>query len=155
MRHVARHPTFRPARLEIDPLALRSSWSGRTRRRSLHEVALESLLRQWADLASWIAAERDDLKEADNLERAAASWEQNDRNAAWLLEGERLSRSESLVLKPGFQDRLSHTSGFLSASRAREDKRIADEKALSRSSGRLGNSKWRKPTRPRSGDCRS
>jgi WD40 repeat protein len=129
MRRVARRSDLPAnARLEIDALVstrllVQSERDGEV----FVEVALESLLRQWADLASWLAAERDDLKEADNLERAAVAWEQNDRNAAWLLEGERLSRSESLVSKPGFQDRLSHTSGLLSASRAKEDKRIADE----------------------------
>jgi hypothetical protein len=39
------------------------------------EVALESLLRQWKELAGWLAGEREGLKEADNLERAAAAWE--------------------------------------------------------------------------------
>jgi WD40 repeat protein len=91
------------------------------------EVALESLLRQWDDLASWLKDEREDLKEADNLERAAAAWAHNRRNAAWLLEGERLDRAESLVSKQGFQDRLSHTMDFLFASRAREYQRIAQE----------------------------
>ncbi len=91
------------------------------------EVALESLLRQWGELSGWLEAERDDLKEADNLERAAAAWTQNRRNAAWLLEGERLDRAESIVAKPGFRDRLSHTMDFLFASRAREYRRIADE----------------------------
>jgi WD40 repeat protein len=129
MRRVARRSDLPAnARLEIDALvSTRLLVHGERDGEVFVEVALESLLRQWADLASWLAAERDDLKEADNLERAAVAWEQNDRNAAWLLEGERLSRSESLVSKPGFQDRLSHTSGFLSASRAKEDKRIADE----------------------------
>jgi len=129
VRRVARRSDLPAnARLEIDALvSTRLLVQGERDGEVFVEVALESLLRQWSDLASWLAAERDDLKEADNLERAAAAWEQNDRNAAWLLEGGRLSRSESVVSKPGFQDRLSHTSDFLSASRAREDKRIADE----------------------------
>ncbi|HRO30627.1 MULTISPECIES: TIR domain-containing protein [Micrococcaceae] len=91
------------------------------------EVALESLLRQWGELAGWLEAERGDLKEADNLERAAAAWEQNQRNPSWLLEGERLERAESMVAKPGFRDRLSHTMDFLFASRAREYQRMAQE----------------------------
>jgi WD40 repeat protein len=129
MRRVARRSDLPAnARLEIDALvSTRLLAQGERDGEVFVEVALESLLRQWADLASWLAAERDDLKEADNLERAAVAWDQNDRNAAWLLEGGRLGRSESLVSKPGFQDRLSHTSDFLLASRAREDKRIADE----------------------------
>ena len=129
MRRVARRSDL-PAntRMEIDALVSTRLLVQDERDGDVFvEVALESLLRQWADLANWLAAEREDLKEADNLERAALAWEQNDRNAAWLLEGERLSRSESLVSKPGFHDRLSHTSGFLSTSRAKENRRIADE----------------------------
>ena len=36
------------------------------------EVALESLLRQWRELAAWLRDEAQDLKAADSLERAAA-----------------------------------------------------------------------------------
>ena len=92
------------------------------------EVALESLLRQWQDLAGWLAAEREDLKEADNLERAAAAWERSGRNEAWLFEGERLSGAETLVGKPGFRDRLDPAREFLRASRGREEERVAAEK---------------------------
>ena len=38
------------------------------------EVALESLLRQWDELAGWLRDERQDLKTADDLERTAAAW---------------------------------------------------------------------------------
>ncbi|MFC9333024.1 TIR domain-containing protein [Arthrobacter sp. NPDC057009] len=92
------------------------------------EVALESLLRQWQDLTGWLAAEQEDLKEADNLERAAAAWERSGRNEAWLFEGERLSGAERLFDKPGFRDRLDTASGFLRASRNREEERLEAEK---------------------------
>ena len=39
------------------------------------EVALESLLRQWRELAAWLRDEAQDLKDADSLERAAADWQ--------------------------------------------------------------------------------
>ena len=39
------------------------------------EVALESLLRQWHELAAWLRDEAQDLKDADSLERAAADWQ--------------------------------------------------------------------------------
>jgi WD40 repeat protein len=84
------------------------------------EVALESLLRQWDELAGWLADEREDLKEADYLERSATAWEENDRDAAWLLEGTRLAEAESLTAKAGFRDRLAHVSDFVLASRRRE-----------------------------------
>ncbi|MGW0019419.1 nSTAND1 domain-containing NTPase [Rhodococcus sp. NPDC003382] len=92
------------------------------------EVALESLLRQWTDLAGWLHEERDNLREADALERAAAAWRKNNRQEAWLLEGERLTDAETLSARKGFRDRLSPVRPYLLASRQREDQRAADEK---------------------------
>ncbi|MET1034062.1 MAG: TIR domain-containing protein [Arthrobacter sp.] len=130
MRRVARRADLpAEARLEIDALvAKRLLVQDERDGEVLIEVALESLLRQWGDLAGWLAAEREDLKEADTLERAAEAWVRNRRNPAWLLEGERLGSAEDLASKPGFRDRLSHAREYLSASRAREDRRIAEEK---------------------------
>jgi hypothetical protein len=88
------------------------------------EVALESLLRQWKELAGWLASEREHLKEADNLERAAAAWESSGRGKAWLLEGDRLASAESLASSSGFRDRLKASRSFLIASRKRENDRI-------------------------------
>src|SRR6478609_9372446 len=56
------------------------------------EVALESLLRQWRELAGWLRAQIQHLKDADIVERAAAGWESSGRNPAWLQEGIRLAR---------------------------------------------------------------
>ena len=70
------------------------------------EVALESLLRQWRELAAWLRDEAQDLKDADSLERAAADWRASDGNEAWLLEGTRLVEAEALATKPRFRDRL-------------------------------------------------
>ena len=92
------------------------------------EVALESLLRQWRELAAWLRDEAQDLKDADSLERAAADWQASDCNEAWLLEGTRLVEAETLAAKPGFRDRLDPTRDFLHASRRREEDRIAAEK---------------------------
>ena len=92
------------------------------------EVALESLLRQWRELAAWLRAESQDLKDADTLERAANDWRASARNQSWLLEGTRLAEAETLVAKPGFRDRLNPTREFLQASRRREDDRVAAEK---------------------------
>ncbi len=91
------------------------------------EVALESLLRQWDDLAQWLADEREDLKDADNIERAARAWDQTQHNDAWLLEGTRLADAETLAAKPGFRDRLQSTRDYLTASRRREQERIEAE----------------------------
>jgi WD40 repeat protein len=91
------------------------------------EVALESLLRQWDELATWLADEREDLKDADHLERAAAAWKESRRDDAWLLEGTRLTEGENLTTKPGFRDRLAHIHDFLAASRRREQERAKAE----------------------------
>ncbi len=85
------------------------------------EVALESLLRQWDDLAGWLAEERADLKAADTLERFAAEWENKHRDDAGLLRASRLVDAETLAAKPGFHERLLPTSAFLAASRQREN----------------------------------
>lgn len=92
------------------------------------EVALESLLRQWKELAGWLAYERQDLKEADNIERAAAAWETSRRGNAWLLEGARLTAAEVLASKQGFRHRLKTARDFLIASRRRENERIVAAK---------------------------
>ena len=92
------------------------------------EVALESLLRQWRELAGWLRAESHHLKDADTLERAAADWQANSADPAWLLEGSRLAEAETLAAKPGFRDRLDPTRDFLHASRTRENNRIEAEK---------------------------
>jgi hypothetical protein len=92
------------------------------------EVALESLLRQWKELAGWLANERQDLKEADDIERAALAWESSGRGNAWLLEGVRLTGAESLASTPGFRNRLKVARNFLIASRRRENGRIVAAK---------------------------
>ncbi len=70
------------------------------------EVALESLLSQWDELAEWLRAEASDLRDADAVERAAVSWEQSDRHDDWLLDGARLAGAETLSARAGFGGRL-------------------------------------------------
>ncbi|MCV7009838.1 serine/threonine-protein kinase [Mycobacterium gordonae] len=92
------------------------------------EVALESLLRQWEELAGWLAEESEDLKATDALERSAAEWHKEHREDAWLLPGPRLTAAENLIAKPGFGDRLNHVRDYLLASRQRENEQAALEK---------------------------
>jgi WD40 repeat protein len=92
------------------------------------EVALESLLRQWRELAAWLRDEGQDLKDADGLERAAADWRASGRDKAWLQEGSRLTEAETLAAKPGFRDRLDPARDYLQASRRREDDRLETDK---------------------------
>ncbi|MHC9291254.1 TIR domain-containing protein [Mycobacterium sp. LTG2003] len=91
------------------------------------EVALESLLRQWDELAGWLRDERHNLKVADDLERAAGSWRANQRNPAWLLTGSRLADAESLLSMESFAQRLNPVREYLGESRKAENERIRAE----------------------------
>ena len=90
------------------------------------EVALESLLRQWDELAGWLREQQEDLKAADSLERSAAAWAKSGNDDAWLLEGTRLSDAEALAAA-GFRQRLAGTHDYLAASRQRENQRLLTE----------------------------
>ena len=93
------------------------------------EVALESLLRQWDELAGWLREERQNLKTADDIERSAAAWETHGQDPAWLLTGTRLTDAETLSGTTGFRDRLGNTRDYLGACRQAEDERLAAEEA--------------------------
>ena len=95
------------------------------------EVALESLLRQWHELAGWLREQGQDLKAADNLVRDAKDWRAKAHDPAWLLKGTRLADAECLAEKPGFRDQLKESRDFLDASRERENAEIeAEEQRL-------------------------
>jgi WD40 repeat protein len=87
------------------------------------EVALESLLRQWDELAGWLRDERTDLRDADDLLRSADAWRSSNRNSAWLLEGTRLAEATALVNRPGFQEQLRGIDDYVNASHQRESQR--------------------------------
>ncbi len=91
------------------------------------EVALESLLRQWDDLAGWLEDQRADLMLGESVERASAAWESSGRQHDWLLTGTRLADAEALVELPGFSRRLAATLPFLGSSRVMEDDRLRAE----------------------------
>ena len=55
------------------------------------EVALESLLRQWPELETWLNEDREALKAADEIERAANAWTTRGRDPSRLISG-RLAR---------------------------------------------------------------
>ncbi|MFF0488817.1 TIR domain-containing protein [Nocardia sp. NPDC004068] len=91
------------------------------------EVALESLLRQWEDLAGWLREQADTLRAADALERDAADWRRHGRGTEWLLTGSRLTDAEELAALPGYRDRLRPVADLLEASRDHETRRAATE----------------------------
>ncbi|MBV8347484.1 MAG: hypothetical protein JOZ49_08110, partial [Mycolicibacterium sp.] len=93
------------------------------------EVALENLLRQWNDLASWLREERQSLIAADDIERAATAWHTHHDDPAWLLTGTRLADAETLAAQPGYHDRLAQrpTRDYLAASRLAENQKLQQE----------------------------
>ena len=95
------------------------------------EVALESLLRQWDTLAGWLEEERENLKAADDVERAAAAWEAGGRDEAWLLAGSRLAAADAVTVQPGYRELLAPAGDFLAASRERAQEREGKRPAIS------------------------
>jgi hypothetical protein len=87
------------------------------------EVALESLLRQWDDLAGWLDEETENLTTADDVQRATAAWEASGRDQAWLLAGSRLAAADAVTQLPGYRQLLAHAGDFLAASRQRAHER--------------------------------
>jgi WD40 repeat protein len=85
------------------------------------EVALESLLELWDALKGWLEEEREDLKKAEILKRDATTWDKNQRDDAWLLQGRRLTEAESAVERLEFDD--SAVREFVRASRQRGRRR--------------------------------
>lgn len=100
------------------------------------EVALESLLHQWDELAEWLRAEASELREADALERAVAAWERSGNRDEWLFDGARLEDAETLSTQPGFGARLNPAGEFLLASRRRVNRKLEDEKMVAQAHAR-------------------
>lgn len=92
------------------------------------EVALESLLRQWDELADWLRAEAGELRSADAVERAVVAWERSGRRDDWLLDGARLAEAEDLSTRPGFGARLNPAGEFLLAARRHANDKLETEK---------------------------
>ncbi|MGO9350188.1 MAG: TIR domain-containing protein [Mycobacterium sp.] len=89
------------------------------------EVALESLLRQWDELAGWLREELQNLKAADDIERNTTAWIAHHHDPAWLLTGIRLTDAETLAATPGFSGRLAGSRDYLAAGRQAENERLA------------------------------
>jgi WD40 repeat protein len=92
------------------------------------EVALESLLRQWPELETWLNEDREALKAADEIERAADAWTTRGRDPSRLISGGYLAEAETLAAAPGFRDLLAPALDFLVASRRKETAERDEEK---------------------------
>ena len=131
MRRVARYGDLpQPSRALIDAfvekrLLVKDQRGGEV----VVEVALESLLRQWNELAGWLREERQSLVAADDIEHAATAWHTHHDDPAWLLTGTRLADAEALAAKPGYRDRLAQRPpcDYLAASRLAEDQKLQEE----------------------------
>ena len=91
------------------------------------EVALESLLRQWDELADWLREQRHELQVADDVERADTAWRSNGKDPAWLLAGSRLADAEKVIGSAAFTQRMNPVREYLDASRQSENERVAAE----------------------------
>ena len=92
------------------------------------EVALESLLRLWPDLARWLSEQSDDLKDTDHLIREASAWRTDHRDSAYLFEGTLLAKAESLCASTIFGRQLEQVRDFVAASRQRESERQEEKR---------------------------
>ena len=91
------------------------------------EVALESLLRQWDDLAGWLRDQREDLKAAGALEQNAAAWEAARPQPRLAVNRHPARDAEELIAEPGYRDRLQPARDYLAASRQAESRKLAAE----------------------------
>jgi WD40 repeat protein len=129
LRRVARYTDLpEPSRALIDALVSKRLMVQDTRDgQVVVEVALESLLRQWDDLAVWLAEQRGNLKNADELERTATAWQNAGRNPDWLMTGTRLAEAQALAARPEFFARLQPAHDYLAAARFAENERLRAE----------------------------
>ena len=94
------------------------------------EVALDSLLRQWKELAAWLEEARGDLEIADILQDSAKEWEENGHNRDYLLKGKRLAEAERLINRPDYREHLEPARPFVDASNRQSRRRKATSRGL-------------------------
>jgi WD40 repeat protein len=61
------------------------------------EVSHEALFRQWERFKSWVAADAEELRYTSELLKASRDWERANRDPAYLLTGNRLTRAEGFL----------------------------------------------------------
>lgn len=88
-----------------------------TGKQTVVEIALESFLRQWHELAGWLAEQAEDLKAADVLLRDADRWQANGRDPIYLYPAPLLAQAEKLSATAMYSRKLEATREFLVASR--------------------------------------
>lgn len=96
------------------------------------EIALESFLRQWDELAGWLREQREDLKLADEILRDATRWRTSDQDPAYLYPTGLLEKAEALSATATFSRKLEPTREFLVASRQRVSEEQTEKEATLR-----------------------
>jgi WD40 repeat protein len=117
------------------------------------EVALESLLRQWKELAGWLRIESQDLKFAERIRLLAKDWrDRGSLDSDLALRGTRLLEAEKLAAKghyfTGWND---PANDYLKACRRRENELVEEEQqrhakeldAAERHAAQMGRSRMR------------
>jgi len=95
------------------------------------EVAHEAILREWERLRGWLNESRDDIRQERALSRATEDWDSHNRDASYLLRGNRLEQIEqwekntSLTLTP--LEQMFIDTSILQRD-AEEQERLAQEK---------------------------
>lgn len=93
------------------------------------EVALESLLRQWKELAGWLRTESQDLKFAERIRLLAKDWrERGSLDSDLALRGTRLVEAEKLAAKGHYFNGWNDPANdYLKACRRRENEMVEEE----------------------------
>ena len=97
-------------------------------RSSTIEVAHEALIRRWERLREWLTESRDDVRLERELLHAATDWAASDRDASYLLQGNRLLAFEEWAESTSLRLNALELE-YISASLAARDERDAIERA--------------------------
>ena len=97
-------------------------------RSSTVEVAHEALIRRWERLREWLTESRQDVRMERELLHAATDWDASERDASYLMQGNRLLTFEEWMESSTL--RLNELEiEFMSVSLAARDEREAMERA--------------------------
>ena len=100
------------------------------------EVALESLLSQWDELAELVTGRSNGSARRRRSRTRRSAWEQSDRRDDWLLDGARLAGAETLGARRVSGHAYARLREFLLASRRRVNEKLENEKAEAESHAR-------------------
>jgi outer membrane protein assembly factor BamB/energy-coupling factor transporter ATP-binding protein EcfA2 len=100
------------------------------------EIAHEALLTRWTRLADWIEADRQWLRQLQQLSAAAAAWEERGRSETDLYRGARLEAAIEALEVDG-RPATALERAFVEAGRTARDREILEERRTTRRLRRL------------------